>query len=100
MRFSISFPNYNARRYSQPWIAKISKWEIGERPNLEFGGYIGDSSGGEVEIEAKPDDIIKWGQKDYRGKKSESFIGIAMNDGTISEITSIEAAKHWREIHS
>lgn len=66
MRVSISYGAYNDRRYSRPWIAKITAWPIGGNPVLAWGGYVGDYHGGEVEIEAEPGDIIRSGQKDYR----------------------------------
>ena len=67
MRTSIEIGSYNSRRYSRPWIGRITAWPVGARPELAWGGYAEDDNGGELEIEAQAGDIIRWGQRDGRG---------------------------------
>lgn len=95
MRVSVKFGQYNDRRYGKPWIAKVVSWSIGNQPELEWGGFIGDYSGGEGEIEAEPGDIIRYGQKDHRSNKTENNWGVVNSKGIISGITPVEARKLW-----
>lgn len=95
MRISIEFGSYNNRRYSKPWIARITAWPVGGKPELEWGGYVGDDSGGEVEIEAQPGDIIRAGQKDGRGGNSKNRWYVVEPDGSTREIDQTEARALW-----
>lgn len=85
-RYSLRYSSYNARRYSRPWIALITSWPVGGRPELEFGGYCGDDGGGEVEITAKPGDIIRSGQKDSRGNSGCNDWYVARDNGELEQI--------------
>ena len=67
IRVAVSFRAYNARRFSRPWVARVTSWPVGGKAELEFGKYLGDDSGGEAEIMALPGDIIRSGQRDGRG---------------------------------
>jgi hypothetical protein len=67
-RYAVLFGGYNARRYSRPWIARVTAWPVGKQAELEFGSFIGDDDGGVVEISARPGDILRWGQRDNRGR--------------------------------
>jgi hypothetical protein len=96
MTYTYDFGYYNARRYSKPWIARICAWPIGQRPTLEFGSYIGNDNGGTVEISAEPGDVIRIGQRDYRGNGSMDVWTIANPDGTQSDTTASEARAHYR----
>lgn len=93
MRIAIEFSTYNERRYSRPWIFLVEKWETGKLPAGHFGNFTGrPGQNGDAEIEAKPGDIIRWGQKDYRnGKYTESNWGIVNYDGTVTEIPQKQA---------
>lgn len=83
----VEFGSYNDRRYSRPWIAVVSNWEVGGRPELEFGSWVGNArDGGIVEIKAKDGDIIRWGRKDNRGNGTMNKWGVFRN-GEIEEIT-------------
>ena len=94
-RYSIEFGSYNQRRYSRPWIVRVASWPVGGRPELQWGEYIGDDSGGEVEILAAPGDIIRSGQKDGRGNGTENSWYIAQTDGTLLATTAAEARQAY-----
>lgn len=87
----VDFPEYNARRFSRPWIAVVTAWPVGGRPELEFGAFVGSADeGGFCEISAKEGDIIRWGRKDSRGNYSINKWGVFRN-GEVSEIDQEEA---------
>jgi hypothetical protein len=96
VRVSKEFGSYNPRRHSKPWIAKIKRWVVGKSPDLEFGKYIGDEGGGEVEIDAEVGSIVRVGQKDYRGE-SESDWYVVQSDGSLEKVTATQARKAWDE---
>ncbi len=91
VRITRTFSSYNFRRYSKPWMARVTAWPVGGKPELEFGRYLGNDDGGEVEIMARPGDIIRWGQRDGRGNKTVNNWGVVEADGTLREITQAEA---------
>lgn len=95
MRVAQSWSSYNQRRYSRPWIAKITSWPVGGRPEMAWGRYIGDDGGGEVEIEAQEGDIIRTGQKDGRGGKTSANWYIVGADGELILTDATEARKAW-----
>jgi hypothetical protein len=97
MRIAVEFGSYNQRRYSKPWISKVTAWAVGKSPDVEFGGYIGDDNGGEAEIMAKVGDIIRYGQKDGRGNNTESLWAVVEEGGTLRKVTMIEARKLFKE---
>lgn len=96
IRVAVEWSGYNARRYSRPWIAAITAWPVGGKPELGWGGYAGDDSGGELEIMAAPGDIIRYGQRDGRGNGGSNEWAIVQQDGTISGCTQAEARAHWQ----
>lgn len=95
MRVSQKFGSYNQRRYSKPWIAKITSWPIGGKPEVQWGGYCGDDNGGEVEIEANVGDIIRTGQKDHRGGNTDASWYIVQADGSLSSTDAADARKAY-----
>lgn len=95
MRVSQKFGSYNQRRYSKPWIAKITSWPIGGKPEVKWGGYCGDDNGGEVEIEAIAGDIIRTGQKDGRGNGTSADWYIVQADGSLDSTDAAGARKAW-----
>lgn len=95
MRVSQKFGNYNQRRYSKPWIAKITSWPIGGKPEVQWGGYCGDDGGGEVEIEANAGDIIRTGQKDHRGGNTDASWYIVRADGSLDSTDAAGARKAY-----
>lgn len=66
-----SFMQYNARRYSLPWICKM-----GENGAYDFGEKIGCYTGTEGEegnlivFDPVIGQVYGWGQKDYRGNNT------------------------------
>ena len=94
MRITYTYSAYNHRRYQRPWIARITAWPVGGRPKLEWGRYLGNheiGSGGEAEIMAQPGDIVRSGQKDYRGGNSNNDWLIVEADGSLRKISETEA---------
>ena len=96
IRYAESFNSYNARRYSKPWVARITTWPVGGKPEIQWGSYLGDDSGGEVEIMAFPGDIIRYGQKDGRGNGGSSEWAIAQADGTLQVVDQAAARKAYK----
>jgi len=96
-----TFGAYNERRYGRPWAAVVVAWP-GGRPELDFhaGSYLGDTTGGRLEITAGPGDVIRWGRKDGRGNGTINEWGIVAADGTITSCTPTEAKDHWRATHA
>jgi len=97
MRIWRKFAGYNPRRYGKPWIVRITSWPVGGKPDVEWGTYIGDDNGGEVEIQADAGDIVRIGQNDYRGGKSFAGWYIVQADGTLRETDAAGARKAYDE---
>jgi hypothetical protein len=91
MRIAMNFDGYNKRRYSAPWIGRIIEWETGKKPVMNWGRYIGDDDGGEVEIEATPGDIVRIGQKDYRGNNTTADWYEVLEHGLLNEVSATKA---------
>lgn len=94
---SKAFGSYNGRRYGRPWMARIKSFT--GRPELEFQKYVynGSDNGGEVAFEAEVGEVVRIGQKDFRGNNT-------MNDFyrvTVSGLEKIDdpvnARKAWEE---
>lgn len=67
-----SFESYNARRYSMPWVCKITeegRYDFSERVGT-FTGSHGDA-GDLVIFQPVIGQVYGWGQKDYRGNNTE-----------------------------
>lgn len=87
---------YNERRYGRPWIAVVTKWDVGARPVLSFGAWLGrDGQAGQLEIKAAPGSIVRHGQKDYRGGKGIDEWAIVEADGSLRDVTQVEARAWW-----
>lgn len=95
MRVAQSFGSYNQRRYGRPWIAKITSWPVGAKPEVQWGAYCGTDEGGEVEIEAQAGDIVRTGQKDNRGNGTAADWYIVEADGSLSSTDAAGARKAW-----
>lgn len=97
MRITKEFSSYNHRRYSRPWIAKVTGWPVGSQPTLQWGTFLGqEGEAGECEIEAEPGDLIRWGQKDNRNPKySTAYWGKVEADGMITTLTAVEARRAY-----
>lgn len=76
-----SFESYNERRYSAPWVAKITQGQYQFKPAC--GLYTGDryrgTSGDLVVYEPEEGQVYAYGQKDHRGK--HTYILYALWDG-------------------
>lgn len=95
LRVTVSFGAYNPRRYSRPWVARVSSWPVGGQPALDFGVFIGDAkNGGVAELAARTGDIVRWGQKDQRGSNTPRY-GIVQKDGSIAECSGEEAREAY-----
>lgn len=44
-------------------------------------------------------DIVRWGQKDYRGGNNKNEWGIVQADGSVRSCTPAEAKDHWNTTH-
>lgn len=96
IRVSLAVGGYNARRYNRPWIGLVTSWPVGGRPEIDWGRYCGDDSGGELEIMARPGDIIRTGQKDNRGNGGSNTWHVVEPDGSLREIDQPEARKLYK----
>lgn len=99
-RVAINFNGYNHRRYGKPWCAKVTAWEIGKAPELEWGGYLGDASGGECELLALPGEVVRWGQKDHRGNNTTAHWGVVTPELTVLPVTAKEARQAYAKTQS
>lgn len=94
MRVTFKVGSYNSRRYLRPWIAKVTEWPIGRGVRLSFGGNVGAHL---AEIEADPGDLVRYGQKDMRGRGSINAWGRVEDDGSISDMSAEAARDYWLE---
>lgn len=90
---TFSVGDYNQRRFSRPWIALISGWDVGGYPALKFGS----ASSCQAEVAAAPGALVKYGQKDNRGHAGTNEFGIVSKTGEIQRITEGEAKKAFRD---
>jgi hypothetical protein len=97
LRVSTQWGGYNFRRYSRPWIARITEWPVGGKPEMEFGRYLGDDNGGECEIMARAGDILRSGQRDNRRPRDTIAEWLVVeNDGKLRKISEAEARSLYR----
>lgn len=97
MTITKEFGSYNQRRYSRPWIARVSAWPVGGRAELAWGTFLGDDNGGEAEVAAVPGDVVRYGQKDLRKPNgSTANWAIVQADGSLVDCKESEAAKAFR----
>ncbi len=97
MRITQLVKPYNSRRYGKPWIARVTAWPVGSKPAIEWGSYLGNEAGGELEVTAEVGDVLRSGQKDY------AYVGGTINryyivhaDGILERVTEASAAAHYR----
>jgi hypothetical protein len=84
---------YNQRRYSKPWIAKVN-FENNPRGEFSWGAWVGDSRNGSeglLVISAEEGDIIAHGQKDFRGRNSETTYCQVRNGELVELSGNVEA---------
>lgn len=93
------FNSYNEKRYSKPWIALIIEWDTGKKPVMQFGEYVGEHGyEGEVEILASIGSVVRYGRKDYRGNNTINQFAVVNKDGTLTDITPVEAKKLFNKV--
>jgi len=95
MRITISWDSFNGRRYSRPWIAKVTAWPVGSRPAITWGNYLGNDNGGELEIEAQAGDVLRYGQKDGRGNCTINLYAIVLEDGSRLKVSEPNASRFY-----
>ena len=93
---SVKFDSYNDRRYSKPWIARVSKWAVGGRAEIVWGNYLGDYRGGTCEVACKVGDVIRYGQKDTRGGGGFAAYAVVLEDGETLVLDEATAAGYYR----
>jgi hypothetical protein len=93
VRASVFFNGYNSRRYGRPWIGRVSAWPVGGKPEIEFGSYVGDDDGGEVEMMVTPGDIVRYGQRDNRGHFGSNEWAVVEANSKLRIIDQVEARK-------
>ena len=92
MEVRVKYGSYNSRRFTRPWISKVTAWPEGGKPEVEFGSYIGDDKGGYVAISAKTGDIVRHGQRDGRQPKNNTYPWYFVNEeGKLEEISVNDA---------
>lgn len=101
MKLEIETPSFNDRRYGKPWIASVS-FANGCKADFTFGDWIGShgSEGLLVLDPVKPGDVIARGQKDSRGRASNSspdYYSIDELGEPIPLATPAAAYRAWRE---
>jgi hypothetical protein len=96
MRVTMKFEPYNPKRRARPYIAKVVGWPVGRRAQIEWGTYLGDEGGGEAEVEARPGDVVRHGQRDERNHKGNAKWAVVQADGALKECTELEAARTFR----
>jgi hypothetical protein len=97
MRIAKRFAGYNPRRYGKPWIARITSWPVGGKPDIEWGTFVGDDEGGEVEILANVGDIVRVGQRDHRGSNTFANWYVVQEDGALQLVDAAAARKAYDE---
>lgn len=93
MRIAFTVGPYSAKHYSKPWISKVTKWKPGRPPALKFGKVLDNNR---AEIEANPGDVLRYGQKNYRGGESLKNFAIVNDDGSVRIVPLEEAAEAFR----
>lgn len=92
---TIDYPAYNTKRYGRPWMYKVKDWGVGQTPDVEWGGYTGDRDGGILEILASSGDIVRHGQRDYRGKGTRTYWAIVQPDFSLEYVSAAVARKFF-----
>lgn len=94
-------PSYNERRHGAFWCAAVSFGD-GPKPIYTWGESTGKwGQAGMLRVPCKPGDIIAWGQKDNRRPdKSDHYLLIMQEDGSMVETDKTAAWKHWQEKHA
>lgn len=93
-KIEIETSSYNEKRYSKPWIAKVTF--LNDKPQYQFGNYVGQPGySGLLVIEAKEGDIVARGQKDNRRNNTDNDWYIVDAEGKLQKTDRVEAYKHY-----
>lgn len=87
-QITINTGSYNQRRYSKPWIARVT-FDAAGKAEFAWGEWIGDhrtGSEGTLVIEASEGDIIARGQKDFRQPKNSAPRYYQVRNGELAEL--------------
>ena len=97
MQIKITKDAYNARRYSRPWIARVT-FDASGKACYEFGHFVGaHGDEGLLVLDAPNNSIIATGQKDYRKNSSEIYFKTVENDAISESISKAEAFEKYQE---
>lgn len=70
-----SYPSFNQRRYSDPWVAIVNPQTAKPDFSRKVGGYTGRYNSGEAGdlyvVQPVEGAVYMYGQKDYRGNNTE-----------------------------
>lgn len=90
-----SYNVYNEKRYGTPWAAKV--YFASSKLNFDFCGFYSGEKGysGDLYIDAKPGDVISWGQKDHRGNGGSIHYALINADLTVTEFPSKKEASEY-----
>lgn len=95
-----SWKDYESKKL--PFLGVVIDWPVAESPKLSFGRFIGNSSGGELEVEASPGDLVLYGHNFEERFKKRTFRtwAIVQDDGSLDRVSPSEARRAWMEMHS
>lgn len=83
------YEDYNQRRYSSPWVAKVNIDTLKIDFTEDIGGYTGDRHKGEEGdlyiTNPAENQIYAYGQKDYKGKQG-GYSYVVYKNGEFEEI--------------
>jgi len=85
MKLEIATQSYNQRRFSKPWIARVT-FDASGKAEFQWGEWVGDhrnGSDGLLIIEAGEGDIIARGQKDFRQPRNSAPDYYQVRDGQL-----------------
>ena len=95
---TVEFESYNPKRMGRPWIARVTDWPVGGKPEIECGRCVGSC---ETEVLAAPGDLIRYGQKDHRNPRGTiARWGIVKEDMSVEHVSESDAREHWLDKHA
>lgn len=93
-----TYDSFNFRRYSNPWVAKVSrsgKVDFSERIGGYTGGYNKGEAGELYVNEPQEGQVYAFGQKDYRGNNG-GYEYTVFQDGKFDFIAKIDLTKYLK----
>lgn len=96
MKIVETYSSFNARRYSNPWVAKVGgngKIDFSERVGGYTGGY-NKGEAGELYVENPQEgQVYAFGQKDYRGNNG-GYEYVVFQDGEFQSVEKTNLIKY------